>query len=84
VALKTFVDNFSVLAIENCLIQKLPSLFCPADIIDIDDRTVAALASEDEGSAEERSRCTEKLKVLEDGLRAHQSVQAYPLALKGM
>ncbi|KAF1850557.1 dynamin family protein [Cucurbitaria berberidis CBS 394.84] len=82
VALKKIIDDFSVLAVETCLVQKLPTLFCPADIIDIDDTTVSALASEDEESSAERAQCDEKLKILEDGLRALQSVQEYPLALK--
>lgn len=82
--MKKAIDDISVLAVEACLIKKLPTLFCPADILDIDDATVVALASEDEESSAERARCTEKLKVLEDGLSALQSVKEYPLVLKGM
>lgn len=67
-----------MLAVEACLIEKLPSLFCPADILDIDDETVAALAAEDEESSIERARCNEKLNVLENGLRELKSVQEYP------
>ena len=55
--------------------QALPDLFSPADVIDIDDATVAALASESEESSKERKRCSEKLKILEDGLRALQDVR---------
>ena len=55
--------------------QALPDLFSPADVIDIDDATVTALASESEDSSKERTRCTEKLKILEDGLRALQDVR---------
>ena len=83
-ALKKIIDDFSVLAVEACLVQKLPTLFCPADVIDIDDETVAALASEEEESSAERSRCNEKLKILEDGLHALKGVQEYPLSLQGM
>lgn len=57
------------------LIQELPTLFSPADVIDIDDITVANLASESEETSRERMRCGEKLKVLEHGLEALQSVQ---------
>ncbi|KAI4624769.1 hypothetical protein J4E83_004445 [Alternaria metachromatica] len=46
-----------------------------ADVIDIDDATVTALASESEESSKERMRCSEKLKILEDGLRALQDVR---------
>jgi hypothetical protein len=82
--LKKFVDDFSVLAVESCLVQKLPTLFCPEDVLDIDDTTVATLASEDEESTTERARCNEKLKILEEGLKALQSVQEYPVDLEGM
>ena len=70
--MKKIIDDFSVLAVEARLIQELPSLFSPADIIDLDDAKVASLASESEESSIERTLCSEKLKVLEDGLRALQ------------
>lgn len=73
-----------MLAVEACLIQKLPTLFCPEDVLDIDDATVAALASEDEEASAERAQCNEKLKVLEDGLKELQGVQEYSLGFKGM
>ncbi|EMD66037.1 hypothetical protein COCSADRAFT_170437 [Bipolaris sorokiniana ND90Pr] len=75
VAMKKIIDDFSVLAVEARLVQELPSLFSPADIIDIDDATVASLASESEESSTERTLCSEKLKVLEDGLRALQNAR---------
>jgi hypothetical protein len=74
-----------VLAVEACLIEKLPILFCLADVLDIDEETVATLAAEDEESSTERARCNEKFKVLEDGLRELKSVQEYPsVRFKGM
>ncbi|CAG5158443.1 uncharacterized protein ALTATR162_LOCUS5082 [Alternaria atra] len=75
VAQKKIIDDFSVLAVEARLIQELPSLFSPADVIDIDETTVAALASESEESSRERTRCSEKLRILEDGLKALQNVR---------
>jgi len=75
VAQKRLIDDFAVLAVEARFIQELPSLFSPADVIDIDDATVAALASESEQSSRERTQFSEKLKILEDGLRALQAVQ---------
>jgi hypothetical protein len=69
------IDDFSVLAVRARFIQELPSLFPPADVIDIDDVTIANLASESEESSRERTRCGEKLKVLEHGLEALQGVQ---------
>ncbi|KAL1799646.1 hypothetical protein ACET3X_003683 [Alternaria dauci] len=75
VAQKKIIDDFSVLAIEARLIQELPSLFSPADVIDIDDVMVSNLASESEESSRERTRCSEKLKILEHGHKALQGVQ---------
>ncbi|KAF2194529.1 hypothetical protein K469DRAFT_725843 [Zopfia rhizophila CBS 207.26] len=81
VAMKKIIDDFSVLAVEARLVQELPSLFCPADVIDIDDTTVAALASESEESLTERTLYREKLKILEDRLRALQNIQDFLSAL---
>ena len=75
VALKRIVDDFSVLAVEACLIQKLPILFSPTNVIGFDDAAVTALAKEDDASAAERVVTQEKLNVLENGLRALKSVR---------
>lgn len=82
--MKKVIDDFSVLAVEARLIQELPNLFSPADVIDIDDATVASLASESDDSVRERKACIEKLKVLEEGLRALQSVQELSSVPQGM
>ena len=82
--MKKVIDDFSVLAVEACLIQKLPTLFCPEDVLDIDDAMVAALAAEDQEASAERAQCNEKLKVLEDGLKVLQGIQGYSLDFKGM
>ncbi|KAF2753117.1 hypothetical protein EJ05DRAFT_445395 [Pseudovirgaria hyperparasitica] len=68
VALKKVVDDISVLAIEACLVQRLPELFAPATVFDIDDTTVRTIASENEESVTERVRCSEKLNILEEGM----------------
>jgi hypothetical protein len=75
--LKKFIDDFSVLAVEACLVENLPNLFCPEKVLDIDDVMVAKLAAEDEESSAERGRCSEKLRVLEIGLRELKNVQEY-------
>lgn len=67
-----------MLAIEACIIESLPTLFPPEDILDIDDAMVATLAAEDEDSSRERERCRNKLKILEDGLRELKRVQEHP------
>lgn len=67
-----------MLAVEACLIAKLPTLLSPEDVLDMDDDAVTALAAEDEESSAERSRCNEKLQVLENGLSELKSVREYP------
>lgn len=69
VALKTFVDDIAVLAVEQCLIKKLPSLFSPDVVLEMDDGEVCRLAAESEQTSAERSRYAEKLGVLDAGLR---------------
>ncbi|KAK7214780.1 hypothetical protein V2G26_002783 [Clonostachys chloroleuca] len=68
VALKKFVDDVSVLAIEQCLIQKLPSIFSSDVICDLTDEQVGMLAGESADMSIERSHMTEKRKLLQEGL----------------
>ncbi|KAJ4365361.1 hypothetical protein N0V95_000508 [Ascochyta clinopodiicola] len=82
VAMKKVIDDFCVLAVEACLVQELPNLLCPSDVLDIDDATVAALGSESEESATERLLCDKKLKILKDGLRVLQNIQDVSSAMK--
>jgi hypothetical protein len=67
-----------VLAVEACIIERLPTLFCPENVLDIEDAMIATLAAEDEESSAERSQCIEKLRVLETGLMELKSVQELP------
>ncbi|KAH7408803.1 P-loop containing nucleoside triphosphate hydrolase protein [Phaeosphaeria sp. MPI-PUGE-AT-0046c] len=78
VALKNFIDDFSVLAIEACIVESLSTLFRPEDVLDFDDAMVATLAAEDEESWTERERCVQKLKILESGLSQLKRVQEHP------
>ncbi|KAK4134804.1 dynamin family protein [Trichocladium antarcticum] len=79
VALKTLVDDVSVLAIERCLLQKLPSILSSDIICGLADEQIEDIAAESSESAAERALVTEKLGVLESGmaelkrLRMHSS-----------
>ncbi|KAI1764614.1 P-loop containing nucleoside triphosphate hydrolase protein [Hypoxylon sp. FL1150] len=69
VALKKFIDDVSVNAIEACLIQRLPEVFCPDVVWDFAETDVERLGSEDDNTVKERSEATKKLAILEKGLK---------------
>ncbi|KAL8635246.1 MAG: hypothetical protein Q9226_009373 [Calogaya cf. arnoldii] len=69
VAMKVLVDNFSVLAVEKCILSDLAAILSPDIIINISDDEVNALAAESETSGLERRRATEELKTLQEGLK---------------
>ena len=77
VALKRFVDDFSVLAIEHCLIAKLPSLFTSDRLQHLTEKEISSLATESEDAVIQRSHCTEKLAVLEAGLCELQALDKH-------
>lgn len=66
--MKKFVDDVVVLAIEACLINKLPDLFTPETVFEMDDEGVSRLAAESEATDAERVRCRNKRGVLLAGL----------------
>ena len=59
----------SVLAVERCLVRELPSLFSPEMVFALEDDTIRGLAAETKDTSNERDRCSEKLAILEVGLR---------------
>ncbi|ORY57502.1 P-loop containing nucleoside triphosphate hydrolase protein [Pseudomassariella vexata] len=69
VALKNVVDNFARLAVEACLVAKIPSLFTPDIVFGLSDEDVQRIATENEDIVFERTTLTEKLEVLTDSLR---------------
>ncbi|RYO80007.1 hypothetical protein DL766_000532 [Monosporascus sp. MC13-8B] len=68
IALKKFIDDVSVNAIETCLIQRLPDVFSPDVVWDLSDEQVEQLGSEDDGTVKEREDLVKKLRTLEKGL----------------
>ncbi|RYP49974.1 hypothetical protein DL768_004409 [Monosporascus sp. mg162] len=68
VALKKFIDDVSVNAIETCLIQRLPDVFSPGVVWDLSEEQIGQLGSEDDSTVKEREDLTKKLRILEKGL----------------
>ena len=66
--MKVLVDNFAVLAVENCLLQHLPGILSSEVIMGLSDLTVEAIAAESDDVQKDRSETLIKLKSLEGGL----------------
>src|ERR1700760_1861957 len=81
VALKSIIDDFSTLAIEQRLIQKLPTLFDPGTVYDMKEEEIASLTAESKETAAERTWCTEKLAILEAGLLSLKHFDKHQLHL---
>ena len=80
VAMKKFVDDFSVLAIEQCVMRKLSSVFPPDIVGGMTDEQIAALASESPDVSSKRIKLAEKLKTLEAGRDELESLVKRPEA----
>lgn len=59
------MDDFSVLAIEDCLVGGLTSLLGTFKVCDMTEEEIKTLAEESEECTTERHRLTSKLNVLE-------------------
>lgn len=69
-----FIDDVSVLAIEDCLIGRLSQLFRPRFILNMSPEDISRLAGETEESSLERDRLGQKRKILEMGLQGLKSL----------
>jgi hypothetical protein len=67
----------STLAIERCLIQKLPSILSSEIVCDLNDEEVERIAAETSESAAERAQATEKLTVLENAMAAFKRLRMH-------
>ncbi|KAK7915021.1 P-loop containing nucleoside triphosphate hydrolase protein [Apiospora marii] len=67
VALKKFIDDFEVNAVEVCLMQKLPDLFSPLVVAGLSDETINEIAGENEDKTQQRQKLQEKLAALQKG-----------------
>tara|TARA_R110002060_G_scaffold46757_1_gene57879 strand:- start:686 stop:1045 length:360 start_codon:yes stop_codon:yes gene_type:complete len=70
-----FIDDVSVLAVEDCLIGKVPGLFLSHKVLEMSSDDISRLAGETAESSLERKRLAEKRKILEAGLRGLKGLQ---------
>lgn len=75
VAVNRFIDDVSNLAIEDCLIRKLPELFRSGNVMAMSSENISQLAGETMESAKERKRLEEKCRTLKSGLQDLKSLQ---------
>ncbi|KAK8015118.1 hypothetical protein PG990_008414 [Apiospora arundinis] len=68
-ALRTFIDNIMILAIENCLVQDIPSIFTTEMVSQMDDAELDRLASESEDIRDERVQLQKEHDALKEGLK---------------
>jgi hypothetical protein len=70
-----FIDDVSVLAIEDCLIGKVAKLFRSSQLLEMSPEDVSRLAGETEESSVERKHLIQKRKILDAGLRGLKDLQ---------
>jgi hypothetical protein len=75
VALSRFIDDASVLAIEDCLISKLPELFEMDEFLELSDGELARLAGETDECSAERKHLEAMREILDSGLQSLKSLQ---------
>lgn len=68
-ALDRFIDDISVIAVEDCLISRLPTLLTPSRVLDLAADDVTRLVGESDETAYTRRKLTEKLTTLQAGLK---------------
>lgn len=78
------MQMISTVVIEECVLQRLPSLFSTDSVFDMDDSLIISVAAESPGSAIQRKRLTEKMKTLEKGLIAMRSFEKLNLNPKSV
>ncbi|KAF6824973.1 dynamin family protein [Colletotrichum musicola] len=71
--LRQTIDNFQMLVVEACLLQKLPGLFTPQSIIDLSDEQIRSLVQDPDATLAKRrsleeqcgflQRCLEELRI---------------------
>lgn len=74
VAVNRFIDDASILAIEDCLIKKLPMLFRSSNVLKMSEQDISRLAGETPETSLERRSLEEKRRILETGLQSLKSL----------
>ena len=67
-SLRTFTENVIILAVENCLVRRIPDIFEPVMVNGMDEETVERLGAETDDIRNKRRQLQLDLRVLEDGL----------------
>jgi hypothetical protein len=69
-SLRTFTDNVIVLAIENCLVQDIPSIFTMEDVSRMGNTKLQKLAAESPEIQHERAEVLGQYQALKLGLQS--------------
>lgn len=80
VARKKFVDDFSILAVEKCLLEPLLTMCCPRTVDVLADSIIGDIAREDDGIRAERERLTEKVNAMKRALDKLHTLDPHSLA----
>ncbi|KIW66260.1 hypothetical protein PV04_08459 [Phialophora macrospora] len=80
VALKSVVDAFGMYAIEACLLEPLPKILMPENVMGLDDATITKIAGESAESLTERAELGKKLKVLQETTTTLQRLETFTSA----
>jgi len=70
-----FIDDVSVLVIEDCLIGKVSGLFGSSKVLEMSPDDISRLAGETTESSIERKRLVDKRNILDAGLRGLKGLQ---------
>ncbi|RLL94583.1 hypothetical protein CFD26_102665 [Aspergillus turcosus] len=83
-AVVIFMNNVANLAIENCLLGPLESIFTSATVVNMDDEQIEDLASEPTAVREQRERLNYQLEKLQTGLSTLKSYDSTLPRLEGL
>jgi hypothetical protein len=75
VALKTFIDDVGMYAVEGALLGNLPTIFNPEVVADLDEEMITKVASESPETIIEREDLEKQLSTLEKSLKALQQIK---------